>query len=172
MKRPAAAEWIDRLGLQPHPEGGFFAETYRSAEEVGAAALPSRFRGPRRFSTAIFYLLTADSFSALHRIASDEVWHFHAGDPLLVEAIHPEGGLESFLLGADAERVCVFQGVVPAGCWFGASLAPEVMPESYALIGCTVAPGFDFADFELGRRGELLARYPQHRFLIERLTRG
>jgi uncharacterized protein len=172
MTRPTAAFWIDRLGLQPHPEGGFFTETYRSAETIPSGSLPRRFGGPRSFSTAIYFLLTGEHFSALHRIASDETWHFYAGHPLLVEAIHPEGGLEVYRLGADAEQGCVFQTTVPAGCWFGASLAAPAGPEDFALVGCTVAPGFDFADFELGRCSDLLARFPDHRLLIERLTRG
>jgi uncharacterized protein len=172
VRRKTAEFWIEQLGLKSHPEGGYFAETYRSAELVGGGALPPRYAGSRPFSTAIYFLLDAGSISALHRIASDEVWHFYTGDPLRVEAIHPEGGLQSFLLGGDDELGCVFQAVVPAGCWFGAALEPPVKPEGYALVGCTVAPGFDFADFELGDRTDLLERYPEHQATIERLTRS
>jgi len=172
-----AAYWIERLGLAPHPEGGYFRETYRAAESIPAEGLPARFTGPRTFSTAVYYLLQGDDVSALHRIAADEVWHHYAGAQLALTIIDPGGRLTTPVLGADAERGESFQLVVPAGAWFGATLARAAdAPEpddaaAFTLVGCTVAPGFEFADFELGRRGELLRRYPQHRALIERLTR-
>lgn len=166
-----ASDIIERLKLQPHPEGGYFREVYRSGETVEAAALPPRFAGPRRFSTSIYFLLTGDTFSALHRIASDELWHFYAGHPLDVESIHADGSRATLRLGSHLERDEVFQGVVPACCWFGAALAGPCRASDYSLVGCTVAPGFDFADFEMGRRGELLETFPQHAELIRRLTR-
>ena len=159
-----AAHWIRTLGLQPHPEGGHFRETYRAAESIPASGLPARFGGARSFSTAIYFLLESGGFSALHRIKSDEAWHFHAGSPLEIFTIDPAGALRVLRLGDGA-----FQAVVPAGCWFGARVAA---PGSYALVGCTVAPGFDFADFEMGRRADLLRHYPQHRELILQLTHG
>ena len=107
--------------------------------------------------------------SRLHRIKSDEVWHFYDGAPLTLYVIAPSGAIERIVMGRDAERGEVFQAVVPAGSWYGAALA-LAEPASYALVGGTVAPGFDFADFELGERGSLLARFPQHRAVIERLT--
>ncbi len=164
-----ARYWIERLGLVAHPEGGHFRETYRAAEYVAAEHLPARFGGPRPFSTAIYFLLEGDQFSALHRITADEVWHFYAGSPLLLSVIHPGGELEEVRLGPGNQARETLQAVVPAGCWFGARVA---VPGSYALAGCTVAPGFDFADLELADRAHLLARYPQHRAVIERLTRG
>jgi uncharacterized protein len=164
---PEAARWVGLLGLTPHPEGGFFRETYRAEERIASAHLPARFAGDRAFATAIYFLLEARQVSRLHRIRSDEVWHFHAGGPLVVESIAPDGTAARVVLGAAAEAGQVFQHVVPAGHWFGASLE---RPDSYALVGCTVAPGFDFAELELARRDDLLERFPQHRALIERLT--
>ncbi len=164
-----AREWIDRLQLQPHPEGGWFRETYRAAEKVPADTLPERFTGARAFSTAIYFLLAAPAVSVLHRIRSDEVWHFYRGDALTVFTIDAAGVLGSARLGGDPARAETFQLVIRAGTWFGAGLDGE---GSFALVGCTVAPGFDFADFELADRAELVARFPQHRAVIERLTRA
>lgn len=163
-----AAEWIASLRLTPHPEGGFYRETYRARETIDAEHLPARFGGRRVHSTAIYFLLPGDHVSALHRIKSDEVWHFYAGSPLTLAMIHPGGQLEERRLGPGPERGERFQAVVPAGSWYGASVDDR---DAYALLGGTVAPGFDFADFELGDRGELLARFPQHRETILRLTR-
>jgi len=163
-----AAYWIDKLGLAPHPEGGFYRETYRSREAVDAHHLPARFGGPRAHSTAIYFLLPGDQVSMLHRIKSDEVWHFYAGGALTLTMMHPDGRLEERRLGPDPERGETFQAVVPAGCWYGAAVGDR---GGYALVGGTVAPGFDFADFELGDRATLLATFPRHRETILRLTR-
>ncbi|GHB84265.1 cupin domain-containing protein [Persicitalea jodogahamensis] len=167
LQKPASY-WVDKYQMQPHPEGGYFVETYRAAEQIPHAALPERFGGSRSFSTAIYFLLEGHHFSALHRIQSDEVWHFYAGDPLEVFVIHPESGaLEIIRLGPDPEAGEVFQAVVPAGTWFGSR---PVAGAAYSLVGCTVAPGFDFADFELAERETLLAQFPQHRVVVEGLT--
>jgi uncharacterized protein len=143
MLPPRAREWVERLGLIPHPEGGFYRETYRAAEGVARCALPARFSGDRAFSTAIYFLLTRDDFSALHRIRQDEVWHHYDGDPLTVHVID-DVGYRPIRLGKDSDSVP--QAVVLAGALFGASVEP---PGEFALLGCTVAPGFDFAGFEL-----------------------
>ena len=164
-----ARHWIDRLHLQPHPEGGYYRETYRAPLILPYAALPSH-GGDRSASTAIYFLLAGDEFSAFHRIRSDELWHFYAGSGLLVHVITPAGEYEQLLLGNNAAAGEQFQTVVPAGCWFGSSLR-DSSAGTYALVGCTVAPGFDFVDFEMAKRNELLAQYPQHRAIIERLTR-
>jgi predicted cupin superfamily sugar epimerase len=164
----SAASWIAHLGLAPHPEGGHFRETYRAAEGTDGAHLPARYGGARPHGTAIYFLLRAGEISALHRIKSDEIWHFYAGGPLVVSVIHPDGEHRDVALGADPNHGHVPQAVVPAGSWFGATLRPGAV---YALVGCTVAPGFDFADFELADRRALVERYPQHAALIERLTR-
>ena len=163
-----AKYWIDRLGLIAHPEGGFYRETYRSAIVMGKEALPPEFGGARDASTAIYFLLSGDDFSALHRLRSDEIWHFYAGGPLILHVI--DGAKRSdHLLGSDPEQGESLQVVVKAGCWFGSRLQ---QPDSYALVGCTVAPGFDFEDFELGKCADLIRLYPQHQELIERLTRA
>jgi uncharacterized protein len=159
---PTAEDWIRLLDLAPHPEGGYYRETYRSAEPIVTA------RGARALSTAIYFLLTDDQVSALHRIRSDEVWHFYAGTALTLFVIHRDGRLEQARLGPDAAAGERFQALVPAGSWYGAAVDD---PASYALVGGTVTPGFDFADFELGQRAALTREFPQHRALIERLTR-
>lgn len=151
-----ASHWINKLGLHPHPEGGFYRETYRASLHVQAHG------GTRSASTAIYFLLESDQCSALHRIKSDEVWHFYAGAPLSIVLIHADGRTETKVIGDGA-----FQAVVPAGCWFGARVEQR---NAYALAGCTVAPGFDFADFEIGTRTGLISRYPQHEDIIRALT--
>lgn len=163
MTPRTAAEWIERLALVRHPEGGWYRETYRSAERTDAAALPSRFSGPRTLSTAIYYLLAAGERSALHRIKSDEVWHHYAGDPVALWMLDASGEARTVMLGGDGEP----QALVPAGVWYGARLAPG---GGWALMGGTVAPGFEFADFELAQRSALIAAFPQHRAMIEALT--
>jgi predicted cupin superfamily sugar epimerase len=165
---PAAADdLIKALNLQPHPEGGFYRETYRAGETIPNAGLPARFHGPRHHATAIYYLLRAGERSKLHRIKSDEVWHFYEGDPLTIVAISGEGQLSETTLGRNFARGEVPQHVVPAGYWFGALPAKG---SAFALAGCTVAPGFDFTDFELADRRQLLREFPQHKAWIERLT--
>ena len=164
----SAAFWIEHLGLAPHPEGGHFRETYRAPESIPGTALPARSGGPRVFSTAIYFLLRAGEVSALHRIKSDELWHFYTGGPLVVSVIDPDGARHDLALGPDPDAAQLFQATVPAGAWFGAAVR---LGTAYALVGCTVAPGFEFADFELADRGALLRRYPQHAALIEQLTR-
>lgn len=162
-----AEHWIAHLQLQPHPEGGYFRETYRAPLMLPQSALPGH-GGDRSASTAIYFLLAGDQFSAFHRIRSDELWHFYSGSGLIVHVITPAGEYQQLLLGRDAEQGEQFQAAVPAGCWFGSSLRH---PNTYALAGCTVAPGFDFADFEMAKRHDLIAQYPQHGAIIERLTR-
>ena len=158
-----AAELVRQLELVPHPEGGYFRETYRASESVAPGALPRRFGGERSLSTAIYFLLEAGQCSHLHRIRSDEVWHFYAGDPLEVVEIDAAGSLRVTKLGADL----LYQHTVPAGSWFGAAPAEG---SRFSLVGCTVAPGFDFADFELADRAALLREYPRHQDWIRRLT--
>ncbi len=160
-----ADDYIARLNLEKHPEGGWFRQTYRSPETIPGDALPARFVGARPLSTAIYFLLRHGEISALHRLAADEVWHFYAGSPVTLHAIAPDGQVLRTTLGAD-----VFQAVVPARHWFGATL-DDNREEAFALVGCTVAPGFSYDDFELADRDQLVARFPQHRELIEKLTR-
>jgi predicted cupin superfamily sugar epimerase len=162
-----ASYYVQAFNMQPHPEGGYFAETYRAAETISKAALPDRFAGDRPFSTAIYFLLESKDVSALHRIASDEVWHFYAGGTLEVFVITPSGELTTIRLGNNPKQGEVFQAVVPAGCWFGSAPAEGV---DFSLVGCTVAPGFDFADFEMASRETLLTEFPQHRDVIKKLS--
>jgi hypothetical protein len=163
-----ASYWIEHFDLQPHPEGGYYRELYRSEGIIPHTALPGIFNGNRAYATSIYYLLEQGHFSAFHRIASDELWHFYYGEPLVVHVIHPGGKREDIVLGPDAAKGQVFLSVVPAGCWFGSKPAAG---SSYSLVGCTVAPGFDFEDFEMAERDKLLKEYPQHKDLIFDLTR-
>jgi predicted cupin superfamily sugar epimerase len=158
---------VSQLALQPHPEGGYYRETYRAAETVPASGLPDRYGGRRSFSTAIYYLLEAGQCSRLHRLKTDEIFHFYAGDPLIIVEIAPDGVLRETRLGADFTQEMVPQHVIGAGNWFGAVPAPE---SRYSLVGCTVAPGFDFADFEMAAGADLLKAYPHHTDWITRLT--
>jgi predicted cupin superfamily sugar epimerase len=158
---------IDRLGLLPHPEGGFYRETYRASLNLSAASLKPHFPGDRHASTAIYYLLAHGDRSRFHRIRADEIWHFYLGDPLQVIELTENGGATVTLLGTDLAAGHVPQHVVPAGRWFGACPAPG---SAFSLVGCTVAPGFDFADFEMAKRDSLLRSYPQASDWIERLA--
>ena len=164
---PRAQKLIESLGLAKHPEGGYFRETYRSGESIVAAHLPARFGGDRVFSTAIYFLLTGNDVSAFHRIKQDELWHFHEGGDVLIHGIDDTGALHTKRLGLDIENGAEPQATIPAGWIFGAEVAA---PDGYALVSCTVAPGFDFADFELISRFELLEAYPDHAAVIQRLT--
>jgi hypothetical protein len=163
-----AQYWIDRLNLIPHPEGGYYRETYRSELSLAREALPPQFTGPRLVSTAIYFLLQGNNFSAFHRLRSDELWHFYSGSPITVHVIEPEGSHSELHLGCDPDAGEMLQAVVKAGRWFASQVRD---PNTFALAGCTVSPGFDFADFELGKRSDLVELYPQHRALIERLSR-
>jgi predicted cupin superfamily sugar epimerase len=130
--------------------------------------LPPQFTGARLVSTAIYFLIAGDNFSAFHRLRSDELWHFYAGSPLTVHVIESDGRHSELAIGNNLGAGEVLQAVVRANCWFASRVRD---PRSFALVGCTVAPGFDFEDFELGKRSELTRLYPQHRKLIEQLTR-
>lgn len=167
--------WVQHLGLVPHPEGGFYRQTYRSELVLPKEALPSSYTGPRAASTAIYFLLDSGNFSAFHRLRADEMWHFYAGASLLVHVIEPGGQCSKIKVGNDLDRSDNLQALVKAGCWFASEVASSTGSASddqnFALVGCTVSPGFEFDDFELARRDELAQRYPQHRELIGRLTR-
>jgi uncharacterized protein len=170
--RPTAAELAATLGLEPHPEGGFFVETYRSDEIVATG------RGARAASTAILFLVTAAAISHLHRLSSDELWVFQGGLPLELVALAPDGEMERYLLGDAAATdpgaaPTVPQALVAAGSWQGARLAggPHLpASRAWALVSCIVSPGFEFDDFELGDRDALLAVFPQHAEIIAAFT--
>lgn len=156
--------WIQQLNLIAHPEGGFFCETYRSEDLI---LPPSRYQGKRTAGTAIYYLLRSEDFSAFHKVNSDEIWHFYAGSRLILYVIKPNGDMEIKKIGYDTDGSAYFQATVKANQWFAAEVDEK---NSYALVGCTVSPGFDFEDFVLGDRKNLTKTYPQHTQLITRLT--
>lgn len=163
-----AEKLIQQLQLQPHPEGGFYKEVYRSEGLIAANCLPPDFGGDRHFATSIYYLLQQGDFSAFHRIKSDEIWHFYAGGMLWLHVIDHAGNYRQLQLGAAPENGAWFQAVMPAGVWFAAEPAPET---EFTLAGCTVSPGFDFRDFEMAKKETLLRQHPTHRAVIERLCR-
>jgi predicted cupin superfamily sugar epimerase len=164
-----AAKIRDLLKMQPHAiEGGYFAETYKSGLVIPRGMLPSSYPGDRSVATAIYYLLTPDTFSALHRLRGDEVFHFYLGDPVEMLKLRAEGTGDITLLGQDIASGQELQHVVPAGVWQGSRL---VVGGEYALLGTTVSPGFDYADYEAGRREELIAQYPKFKDKILALTR-
>jgi predicted cupin superfamily sugar epimerase len=167
---PSAKEIQELLKLQPLPvEGGHFAETYRSQSTLTQRCLPAGYFRERSLSTAIYYMVTPDTFSAMHRLNGDEVYHFYLGDPAEMLILKPDGTGETLLMGQDIVLGMRLQHVVPGGSWQGSRLVPG---GKFALLGTTMAPGFDPADFELGARGELTTRYPGYAELIAVLTRA
>ena len=161
-------EYINHLHLQPHPEGGFYRQTYFAAEAIPVIGLPDRFNAARPFSTAIYYLLQQGDFSAFHRIKSDECWHFYAGQTLLIHVIEKSGKYYCSRLGNNIALNESFQFTVPAEAWFAAEPAVET---SFALVGCTVAPGFNFDDFEMAKKETMLQQHPHYKEVINRLCR-
>ena len=164
-----AEDVIKKLGLKPLPEeGGYFKETYRSPGALPARTLGIDGNGERVVSTAIYYLLVPTSFSALHRLKSDEIFHFYSGDPVEMIQIDPDGNLKQFIIGPDIFKGHTPQVVVPAGTWQASRLKPG---GQWALLGTTVAPGFEFEDFEMGDQDKMSDRFPQHRTEILRFSR-
>jgi predicted cupin superfamily sugar epimerase len=168
MLAVTADQLVQRYTMQPHPEGGYYKETYRCMQTIPQQVLSRRFAGERNISTAIYFLLEQGNFSAFHKIKSDECWHFYAGGPMNVYVIHINGHLETIKLGSDISYAQTFQHVVPSGCWFASEPASN---STFSFVGCTVAPGFDFDDFELAKAADLIKVYPQHKELINRLCR-
>jgi uncharacterized protein len=169
---PNARDVIAALGLQPHPiEGGFFRETYRSSGMIPATALPAGYHDGRERSigTAIYYLLTADTFSELHRLPTEEVFHFYLGAPVRMLQIFPDGQAREVAIGNDILAGQQPQVVVPAGVWQGSRI--EAGGYDFALLGATVTPGFDYADYEQGKRSDLIGRFPDQSERIRQLTR-
>ena len=164
----SAENWIAELGLVRHPEGGWYRETYRSTESLPGEALPPRYGGPRHLATAIWFLLRGNELSAFHRVRSDELWFYHAGSPLTLHLLAADGALTRLGLGLDPAAGCLPQRTIPADTWFAATVD---RPASFTLVSCTVAPGFDFADFALADRAQLARDFPQHRERINRLTK-
>ena len=164
----SAKKIIKKLGLKPlPPEGGFFRETYRSVEKIPKIGLPARYTSDKSFGTAIYYLLTSDNFSALHRLSTDEIYHFYLGDPVTMLSLYPDGKGRLITLGHDIEHNQCLQVVVPKGVWQGSFLKQG---RQFALMGTTMAPGYDSTDYEAGIRDVLINQYPKHRELITKLT--
>jgi len=163
----SADDYIRILGLNSHVEGGAFKEIYRAELLLPQIILPETFKGSRHAATSIYFLLKYGQFSAFHRIASDECWHFYDGAPLHIYEITTEGNLITHILGRNIVQGETFHTVIKAGSWFASRCETE---NAFSLVGCTVAPGFDFEDFELGSRQNLTSQYPQHTKLIEELT--
>lgn len=153
---------VERLELKAHPEGGYYREVYRSAEKIEKEALPGRFPGGRNFMTSIYFLLKDGYFSAFHRIKSDELWYFHKGADLIIHIINKDGSYTCCEMGMDKLLQCA----IPEGSWFAAETAGQ-----YSLVSCAVAPGFDFADFELAERDKLISEFPNHKELIHSFCR-
>ena len=158
--------WIKRLNLSPYQGGGYFRETYRAEETIPRGALPNRFSGPRALSTLIYYLLRTGQQTNFHRLRADEMWHFYTGSALTLHLI-TGGQYSKVWLGPDFDRGEVFHTVLRAGWWFGATVDD---PGAYALVGCTVVPGFHPDDYELGDRLTLLQLYPEYGAIIRKLT--
>jgi predicted cupin superfamily sugar epimerase len=164
-----AEEIIEFFRMKPLPrEGGYYVETYRCDEKIAGANLPKRYTGQRSFSSTILYLLTPDTFSRLHKLASDEMFHFYLGDTVTMLQLHPDGSSEMIELGPDLAKGRRVQVTVPRGAWQGCYLNQG---GKFALMGTTVSPGFEFADFEEADRDRLLNEYPTREKLILRLTR-
>ena len=159
---------IEKLKLTPHPEGGYFKEVYRSKGVIEVKDDNLQLYGNRNYCTSIYFLLTSEVFSAFHRIHQDEIWHFYEGAPIIIYVISPSGELKSYTIGNDLLKEQEFQVTIPANHWFAAKVDKE---NAYGLVGCTVSPGFDFADFELAKKEELIKMFPQHRNIISEFCR-
>ncbi len=160
--------WVKHYEMLPHPEGGYYKEIYRSTETINSIGLPSQYCGDRCFATSIYFLLEKNDYSSFHKVLSDEIWNYHDGGTLILKYIDSEGEIITQKLGNNPDNDEKFQVIIPANHWFCAY--PE-NHEIYTLSGCYVAPGFDFADFELAKKLDLLINYPQHAELIQKYTR-
>ncbi len=170
MRDMTAEKLKSLLNLVPLSiEGGYFAETYRSTELISQECLHGRYGSTRSVGTAIYYLLEPSTFSEIHRVASDEIFHFYLGDPVEMLQLWPDGSGKRVLIGTDIGNGMTLQLVVPHGVWQGARL---VTGGKFALLGCTVSPGFEYADYESGSRSQLSEAYPEHRDVICALTRS
>lgn len=159
---------IIELNLEPHPEGGYFKEVYRSSGKINSESLDDRYKGQRNYATSIYFLLTSDTFSAFHKINQDEIWHFYDGSPVKIHMISETNIYSNVIVGKDLKNGEKLQYVVPGGYWFAANVINQ---NDYSLVGCTVSPGFDFKDFKLANRNELISLFPQHKNIITQFTR-
>ncbi|MBB6715512.1 cupin domain-containing protein [Clostridium gasigenes] len=159
--------FIEKLQMNAHPEGGYYKECFASSENISSRDLTTKFEGERILWTSIYFLLRDGELSNFHRLKSDEMWYYHSGSALTIYMISPDGILTTSQLGLDIEKGEVPQVLVPKNYIFGSAMNNE----GYALVGCMVSPGFDFKDFELFERSDLLNRYPTHKDVIIKLTR-
>jgi len=160
---------LDSLQLLPHPEGGgFYKEVYRSEGIIPKIALSEKFSGDRSYCTSIYFLLTSEDFSPFHKIQQDEIYHFHGGSSISVHVLNKKGNYTKYKVGMDVQNGEQPQLVIPAECWFASNVETE---DSYSLVGCTVAPGFNFDDFEVAKRKILSEQYPEFQDIIYRFTR-
>jgi len=164
--KSCADYWIQKLQLSKHPEGGYYRETYRSDNGLDLLTGSS---GIHSISSAIYFLLDRHQFSAFHRIKSDEIWHFYTGSSLILYVLENKDIVSRLILGKDIDAGEEFQAVIKSGSWFGAIVSDC---SSYSLVGCTTSPAFNFENFELGKRENLLQIYPKHKAIIERLTKN
>ena len=162
-----AKELIDFFDLKEHPEGGYYKETYRSKGLINEGNLDKKFVGDRNFSTSIYFLLTSNRNSAFHKINQDEIWHFYKGSSLKIHMIDTDGKYSFKVIGSNFIGGEIPQFTVPANYYFAAEVIKE---NSYAFVGCTVSPGFDFRDFDLPSRKEFKDKYPKHSEIIEKFT--
>jgi uncharacterized protein len=159
--------YISKLGLEPHPEGGYFKRTFESQEQITDQELTVDFEGKRMLYTSIYFLLTSNDVSHFHRLQSDELWYYHAGSPLSVHMIDENGEYTEYKLGLDLENGEVPQVLVPKNTIFGSSVKDR---ETFSLVGCMVSPGFEYQDFELFTQEELLLKYPEHKEIIVKIA--
>ena len=165
---PKVKYYIEKLGLKEHPEGGYFKEIYRSDEITKKENLPARFNGNRNFSTSIYFLLDEENISSFHKLNSDEIWHFYDGSAIKICTLKNNGELSVNVLGKNLDDGESLQVMIKKNSWFCVEV---VNKESFGLVGCTVAPGFDFEDFTLAERDELIQKFPVHEKLIKRFTK-
>ncbi len=158
---------IEKFALVSHPEGGYYKETYRASGNISDSVFLEKYSGSRDFSTSIYFLLNAKDVSKFHRLKSDELWFFHLGSAVRIHVIGKNGEYHNILLGDDINAKENLQAVIPGGCWFGAEMVDKT---SFSFMSCVVSPGFDFNDFELATRKELISEYPQYSDIIKRLT--
>ncbi|MFP7296661.1 cupin domain-containing protein [Neobacillus niacini] len=160
-------KWVSKLGLIPHPEGGYYKETFKSDEQIGDNELSVNFEGKRKLYTSIYFLLTSDDVSHFHRLKSDELWYYHGGSSLSVHIIDETGKYQEIKLGMNLDAGEVPQYLVKKNSIFGSSVAEK---NTCSLVGCMVSPGFEFQDFELFTQDELLQKYPEHKEIIIKLA--
>jgi uncharacterized protein len=162
-----AEYYINLLNLQKHPEGGYYREVYRSEENYPAPGLPDRYSGSRSFATSIYFLLTGKDISRFHKLKSDEIWHHYEGCSVRIYILDELGNLSEIRLGKNISSGEVLQAVISKDNWFAAEPADS---DSFSLIGCSVSPGFEFDDFEIGKRDDLIKLFPRHENLIVKFT--